>query len=376
LRIQLIAFAFVAMELYSRAFRLDADVEHKVDQRLLATRIQALIAETNGSFPALEQPTPPCNQLLLDALIQNPNNRHIGHLAVLPEDVLQRVLAELGFEHVVALELIARCCRGLYAECRGGSCIVWSWLWRHCFACTLSNSSPILDHAQFLALPKLRTDGLYISRITYFRQGYEEGAVYQPFHVVTYYRYLRFWQLPLNSAMCRLAVALVTTDKPSVAIERLRAVPIDAIKAVQSRFPRAHTERTPSRSRTPLLSRPSTPRASTPVSPAATPNLFVGQYWRVEGSAEETMPSMANVSRDFKLRLYDAQSTQPLHLAMHMRIAVDPSRHHPHTAVRTPPLQCLRYAARRSGASIDERVDFDVGNWGKFHFSRVKSYHT
>eukprot|EP00262_Sarcandra_glabra_P006980 TRINITY_DN19549_c0_g1_i1.p1 TRINITY_DN19549_c0_g1~~TRINITY_DN19549_c0_g1_i1.p1 ORF type:complete len:328 (+),score=34.80 TRINITY_DN19549_c0_g1_i1:168-1151(+) len=45
----------------------------------------------------------------------------------------------------------------------------------------------------WLLRPRLRTDGLYVSRNTYIRVGVAEWKVTNPVHVVCYYRYIRFY---------------------------------------------------------------------------------------------------------------------------------------------------------------------------------------
>ncbi|XP_058088948.1 F-box protein 7 isoform X2 [Magnolia sinica] len=45
----------------------------------------------------------------------------------------------------------------------------------------------------WLVRPRLRTDGLYVSRNTYIRAGVAEWKVTNPVHVVCYYRYIRFY---------------------------------------------------------------------------------------------------------------------------------------------------------------------------------------
>lgn len=45
----------------------------------------------------------------------------------------------------------------------------------------------------WLSRPRIRTDGLYVSRNTYIRAGVAEWTVSNPVHVVCYFRYLRFY---------------------------------------------------------------------------------------------------------------------------------------------------------------------------------------
>lgn len=45
----------------------------------------------------------------------------------------------------------------------------------------------------WLIRPRIRTDGLYVSRNTYIRAGVAEWKITNPVHIVCYYRYLRFY---------------------------------------------------------------------------------------------------------------------------------------------------------------------------------------
>ncbi|KAM7518859.1 hypothetical protein LguiB_017821 [Lonicera macranthoides] len=45
----------------------------------------------------------------------------------------------------------------------------------------------------WLSRPRIRTDGLYVSRNTYIRAGIAEWKISNPVHVVCYYRYMRFY---------------------------------------------------------------------------------------------------------------------------------------------------------------------------------------
>ncbi|CAI9115373.1 OLC1v1016265C2 [Oldenlandia corymbosa var. corymbosa] len=45
----------------------------------------------------------------------------------------------------------------------------------------------------WLCRPRVRTDGLYVSRNTYIRAGVAEWKMTKPVHIVCYYRYLRFY---------------------------------------------------------------------------------------------------------------------------------------------------------------------------------------
>ncbi|KNC96641.1 uncharacterized protein SPPG_07854 [Spizellomyces punctatus DAOM BR117] len=64
----------------------------------------------------------------------------------------------------------------------------------------------------WLDRPRLRRDGLYISRVNYVRTG-EAQSFYAPVHLVTYYRYLRFFP--------HKVVCWTTTVEPAKAVQVL-----------------------------------------------------------------------------------------------------------------------------------------------------------
>lgn len=62
--------------------------------------------------------------------------------------------------------------------------------------------------------PRIRTDGVYISQITYLRRGASDASYYDPTHVITYYRYLVF--LPSGDV-----VSLLSHDIPKEVVPTL-----------------------------------------------------------------------------------------------------------------------------------------------------------
>ena len=91
---------------------------------------------------------------------------------------------------------------------------IWRW------ACECIHPKSLLNPRSdwfklWLTLPRIRFDGVYISTVTYTRQGLDESSVYTPIHLVTYYRYLRFfnsavimWTTPMEP---RIAIKFLTT---------------------------------------------------------------------------------------------------------------------------------------------------------------------
>nr|XP_015218789.1 PREDICTED: F-box only protein 9 [Lepisosteus oculatus] len=140
------------------------------------------------------------------------------HISALPLEVLMYI-----FRWVVssdldlrALEQLALVCRGFYICARDPE------IWRSaCFRvwgrnCTKTN--PFNSWREmFLERPRVRFDGVYISKTTYIRQGEESlDGFYRAWHQVEYYRYLRFF--PDGQVMM-----LTTPEDPLSIVPRLRS---------------------------------------------------------------------------------------------------------------------------------------------------------
>ncbi|GJN88990.1 hypothetical protein Rhopal_001961-T1 [Rhodotorula paludigena] len=65
----------------------------------------------------------------------------------------------------------------------------------------------------YIEHPRIRLDGAYISVVTYLRRG-ETQSIYAPTHLITFYRYFRFYHHGL-------VLSLLTTDPPKEIVRRL-----------------------------------------------------------------------------------------------------------------------------------------------------------
>ncbi|XP_064412506.1 F-box only protein 9 isoform X4 [Latimeria chalumnae] len=114
-----------------------------------------------------------------------------------------------------SLEQLSMVCRGFYICARDPeiwrlACVkVWS---RGCSKLLPYNSW----RQMFLERPRVRFDGVYISKTTYIRQGEQSlDGFYRAWHQVEYYRYLRFF--PDGQIMM-----LTTPEDPQSIVPRLR----------------------------------------------------------------------------------------------------------------------------------------------------------
>ena len=293
-----------AIDLYSRAFRLDPEVHQ-----------EEAPAETNApaKVPPKTRLAPPAQELIQS--IKNKSKLFI------PIDLLQHVAIYLGQLHFPSLERLSVCSSGCYAVCRRDQ--LWLQISRS-LNIPLSPKSNYTARLNLIYSARIRTDGLYICRIRYFRPGAQHGTSFTtPVHLVTYYRYLRFWG-PEHEFRC---ISLVTTDEPKKPlIDSLRDPPNTAVHG-----------------------------------------MCFGCYERDKEN-----------SRVFILHLHDPNMRFRVDSVMRMQTAatglIPESLSKPHTS-----LTCLEYKGcieRLHLQGVSESVEYDVRDWGKFYFSRVLSYQT
>jgi len=152
------------------------------------------------------------SELLLN---EPPDNPTTGHILSLPLELQLHVAC---FLDNTTLEVVSEVCRSWYILARDESLPQYPEL---CFT-----TWPLTGPAEFqlygfnwrsmfLHRPRIRSDGVYISKNQYVRPGATEGSYYQPIHEVIYYRYLRFFS---NGQV----LAALTSEAPKQVIQWLR----------------------------------------------------------------------------------------------------------------------------------------------------------
>ncbi|XP_017320072.1 F-box only protein 9 isoform X2 [Ictalurus punctatus] len=140
------------------------------------------------------------------------------HISALPLEVLMYI-----FRWVVssdldmrALEQLSLVCRGFYICARDPE--IWRSACLRVWGRSCTKSLPFTSWREmFLERPRVRYDGVYISKTSYIRQGEESlDGFYRAWHQVDYYRYLRFF--PDGHVMM-----LTTPEEPLVTLPRLRS---------------------------------------------------------------------------------------------------------------------------------------------------------
>jgi len=153
----------------------------------------------------------------------------VFHFSDLPHELMVQIFRYIIGEELdlASLESVGLVCRGFYLLSRDPS------LWRS--ICYSSWGSSALNYVlkdgtggdekqvdwrkMFLERPRVNYDGIYISRTRYVRQGDTgfQDITYRPFHVVRYYRYLRFFP-------DRRVIILTTNEEPDKIVPIFRHV--------------------------------------------------------------------------------------------------------------------------------------------------------
>ncbi|KAM9739161.1 F-box only protein 9 isoform 5-T5 [Dama dama] len=139
------------------------------------------------------------------------------HISALPMEVLMYV-----FRWVVSsdldlrsLEQLSQVCRGFYICARDPE--IWRLACLKVWGRSCIKLVPYTSWREmFLERPRVRFDGVYISKTTYIRQGEQSlDGFYRAWHQVEYYRYIRFF--PDGHVMM-----LTTPEEPQSIVPRLR----------------------------------------------------------------------------------------------------------------------------------------------------------
>lgn len=382
-----------AIELYNRAYRLDPEIDRNINHEELAAEIskkdlseiepyykpfpkasynnpidRELYFVIYNSFKLSEESSlvtcPSTSNVANVNLFKLPVSRSANLLQELPVDVLDRILQIVGWMHLPSLEVISKTSRFFFLACRQDS--IWKFLCSR-VECRKSEETGLIYDSwrhQFISRPHFRTDGLYISKITYFRQGYQETAISQPSHLITYFRYLRFFN-DAEISGGKLVMSFVSTEQPRKVIDQLKEIDIKNLQAIKERFFNISISSNPIKIPSNKNGRNKLKRFMSEIEPKAgiKPNLFIGSYWRDSKNSE--------FDRIFHLLLFDAHSKKPMKLRMKMELG-DPEKGPGYRSAK-----CLEYFGNfveGNGINESERVHFDTQKWGKFYFSRVKAY--
>eukprot|EP00051_Salpingoeca_urceolata_P023317 m.393197 g.393197 ORF g.393197 m.393197 type:complete len:437 (-) comp20091_c0_seq1:43-1353(-) len=215
-----------AVAYYRKAVKLFPDVEYyhyhsqpsAPKQPVAAVDEEEAMAERN---PVDEEvPLPEnlrCYFQVLGAQCLPRRERNTLHLGALPPEVVRNILfyTVCGDLDLRNIERFAGVCRACYVHARD------PLLWRH-IAATAYPATPVSPdpwlswRALCMERPRLLFHGVYISKVTYVRQGEQAlDNFYRPFQMVEYRRFLRFF--PDGTVL-----ACTSADDPSAVVNRMR----------------------------------------------------------------------------------------------------------------------------------------------------------
>ncbi|KAI9311287.1 hypothetical protein BX666DRAFT_1868275 [Dichotomocladium elegans] len=250
-----------ALASYRRAFRMDPDIDHAY-KRHYQTHIAPIFKSTSSTAANAsavsgvakknkaeddifrhivpignEYVAPPATRkdpledLILEFSKQSIEYRPFidykpVHVAKLPSEIMLHVLQHLVLHSVSTVANFSLVCKKFFLLTREPA------LWR--FGCEHAFRSPYMSMKasriyqeeyvykiyeghwmrMFIERPRIRYDGVYISTCHYIRPGSNENTYNQPVHLVTYYRYIRFF--PDGTILKYLS-----TDEPSLVVRQL-----------------------------------------------------------------------------------------------------------------------------------------------------------
>ncbi|KAI9031528.1 hypothetical protein CLU79DRAFT_694038 [Phycomyces nitens] len=146
-------------------------------------------------------------------------------IAKLPAEIIQHILRHLVLRSVSSISRFALVCKNFFLFTRSPS--LWRFACEHAFRTPGMSLEESQRHQQtqvqvydghwmrmFIERPRIRYDGVYISACHYVRPGISDSSWSQPVHMVTYYRYLRFFP---NGDILKH----VSSDEPSMVVRLL-----------------------------------------------------------------------------------------------------------------------------------------------------------
>lgn len=212
---------YEAIKYYRRAMQLVPDIEFKINYARSPDPdegVGAYLEESEGEGEIDDLLAYFQQQLTLQKICEPEMEATQAHISVLPREVLMYI-----FRWVVSSDLDMRALEQLSLVCRGFYiCARDPEIWRSaCLRVWGRGCTKVLPFTSwremFLERPRVRFDGLYISKTAYIRQGEESlDGFYRAWHQVEYYRYLRFF--PDGQVMM-----LTTPEDPLVTVPRLRS---------------------------------------------------------------------------------------------------------------------------------------------------------
>ncbi|KAI8063564.1 hypothetical protein BC940DRAFT_107880 [Gongronella butleri] len=192
-----------AMLCFQTAFKIDPDIDviYRGRRASSSSSVDWEDDEEQGQLTTLPNPANLELQFSQEQLSYTPRKKNKPVLInKLPGEILVAVLCEVSLQSLGTIAQFARACKAFYLFTRSPT------LWRHAseYLFKQPNALPTpqfdqvaLYQSQWLDMmkhrPRIRYDGVYIAVCQYVRPGEAETAWARPVHLVTHYRYVRFF---------------------------------------------------------------------------------------------------------------------------------------------------------------------------------------
>ena len=113
------------------------------------------------------------------------------HIMQLPSEIICHVFRCVASSHtdMKSVESLSQTCRRFYIHARDQT--LWKAACERIWGPKISKKPYVDWRKMYIEKPQVRLDGVYISKVSYFRQGDPTvlNANYDPFQIVVYYRY-------------------------------------------------------------------------------------------------------------------------------------------------------------------------------------------
>nr|XP_022919691.1 F-box only protein 9 [Onthophagus taurus] len=227
---------YEAIQFYRRAVQLVPDIEFRLEELKRKPKEQLPVTDLNESESNLSESESDDDSIdsnvkgdLLQTIQKKLNktnylcipkfNSTETHISYLPPEIILYILRWVISSDldIRSLEIFSQVCRGFYVCARDSE--IWKSACERTWGLNCGNlSKTYLSWRQmFLERPKLYFNGCYISKTTYIRHGESsfQDQFYRPWHLVAYYRYLRFFPEGI-------VLMLTTPDEPSACVTLLK----------------------------------------------------------------------------------------------------------------------------------------------------------
>ena len=378
-----------AVDLFNRAGQLEGagDLSQALPLYVQAYRLEPLVDRISATGQKEELSSSKNEQLIsfcpvvAEAELEtaqlyhsDPRNLRSSLLGGISDDLLERIFLWTGISNLPSMEVLAQTCRRCFLVSRSNR--VWRILQLAAQARPKRSpiyASPIHQRIQFFKYPIIRTDGIYICKVTYYRQGLPDPsattssaiATSHPVHLVVYYRYLRFFGI-LDGF---LVYSLTSSDPPATVIERLRdAKQVEGLSVPYGEWQQPQTYPRPARSGRRM--RRETAAVEAIVQENA--NLYIGRYFRDHPKKIDLVTLVLHQQDTLSIPENNIRK-RPIRVTMKIQVCPAASKH----PFRRNALRCESYSITHPPTQhnpLEDIYEIDVTGWNKFYFSRVRSY--